>query len=1152
MKKWLLIGLMIFSFSLQAQESQFSIDKLLPAPVAGSFRMEGYWIWGASVVEADGMFHMYATRVPMSYKFHPGWMIAAEIVHAVSDKPEGPYRFSDIALERRGTQYWDGCSTYNPQIVRHHNKYYLYYGGTRHPYETPTDEQLTLSSKWCISSRFNKRIGVAIADSPFGPWKRSDKPVLDVEPNTFYSYLTSNPAPVVLPGGQVYMLFKGRSHTANGEYSRMQLGVAYADSPGSSFKVLNEKQPVFKLEGQGEAEDPFLWYEGDRFYTVIKDQVGDYTGERGAGVMAYSEDCLTWHLCQPPKAYSKKILWSDSTYTLQGNLERPFIFFKDNKPACIFFATMDGSGFNGKEARNIVIPISGKQTSSVVQPATKKEALHHIRLFYAERRNKETRILEDSVKKYTALLNDKGEFTDLIPKEKTIIQNHYATKEDKQPFISSLTQQALSRIRTIAESYGNKEMSASDTQLKTLFKAIRHYGRLETDRLNVASRWHTSCFAIPTISYQTYYSLFNLMTRIENGQVRDSLFIEGNKILGQLSLQSWTVPARMDETDKDVIDVERFRRHVWWVGGNATDYRPLLETAAQLSSPEMADVVGEIAVRSLSSVSQATIHDDFWQEGITADGAGWGHGRQCLVWGYPIDGTRGSLRILKIMKECRYPLPLEVKQEQIDVLKDYLRGSSYYFYKGYVPPVVDRGNMNRLIHPSTARKNGRPADYRRLIPSARIIEMLLKQYPDLLTPEVKEEFTLFLDNARRFRIDMPGKWNKYYSGSRYFFNNDDIIKKTDQYYVLINMASNRVSGLESANSMAAAFNIFTCDGTTLFSRNGYEHRKVMGAFNLRAWAGTTSRLSPIPLVPIENWKGYNSKHPFAAGATNGGSSFAGGFIFEKRDVGWPHDSISPYRDPNPSAFGIKAYKSYFMFDDLFLAIGCGIENKMPEQEGDIVTTIDQTELASDFEKGRAVRNNGFYYKVLKEYTQGEVILKHESKQTHWQSMSVANKLPETEEDIFHIYINHGRNPKDASYAYTVACNEASVGQTPRVLSNTRQVQAAESYNANKIGAVFYKEGTKVESSRGYFKVSSPCALLVEFMDNNKVSVSVTDGLMDTGLQEILIETSVPLQGEYVTKLSEGSYLIRMKVKTGHYTGSPVYSEFHLMSGFKNR
>lgn len=81
------------------------------------------------------------------------------------------------------------------------------------------------------------------------------------------------------------------------------------------------------------------------------------------------------------------------------------------------------------------------------------------------------------------------------------------------------------------------------------------------------------------------------------------------------------------------------------------------------------------------------------------------------------------------------------------------------------------------------------------------------------------------------------------------------------------MASNRVSGLESARTMAAAFNIFTCDGTTLFFRKGDEHQRVLGAFNLPAWPGISSRLSPLPLKPIENWNGYNSRHAFVAGAT---------------------------------------------------------------------------------------------------------------------------------------------------------------------------------------------------------------------------------------------------------------------------------------------
>lgn len=345
---------------VHAQNSAFSIEKVLPAPIEGSFQMEGYWVWGASVVEDGGMYHMYVTRVPEKYKFHPGWMVAGEIVHAVSENPAGPYRFQDVALPPRGTQYWDGCSTYNPQITKYNGRFYLFYGGTRHPYVQPTDAELTLQCKWCISSRFNKRIGIAVADSPYGPWKRSDKPALDVEPNTFYSYLTSNPAPTILPDGQVYMIFKGRSHTGEGKFSQMQLGVAYASSPEQPFKVLNNKQPVFKLDGQGEAEDPFLWKEGDCFYAVFKDHRGEYTGERGGGVLARSKDCINWKICQPAKAYSKTVKWANGTQTTFGNLERPFILFIKGTPAYMFFATMDGThtGFNGQKARNVVIPLA--------------------------------------------------------------------------------------------------------------------------------------------------------------------------------------------------------------------------------------------------------------------------------------------------------------------------------------------------------------------------------------------------------------------------------------------------------------------------------------------------------------------------------------------------------------------------------------------------------------------------------------------------------------------------------------------------------------------------------------------------------------------------------------------------------------------------
>ena len=175
--KALLVGLAIFiAIGGQAQKidnlvelKQKSSNELFhclgKAPRTPAFDSEGYWVWGSSVVKGeDGKYHIYVSRFPKSLPFHPGWMVASEIVHAVSDTPQGPYRFSDIALPPRGAQYWDGRSTHNPRILKHGSRYYLIYMGSTHPFADPTHDELTLDSPWCIVARANKRIGLAVAD----------------------------------------------------------------------------------------------------------------------------------------------------------------------------------------------------------------------------------------------------------------------------------------------------------------------------------------------------------------------------------------------------------------------------------------------------------------------------------------------------------------------------------------------------------------------------------------------------------------------------------------------------------------------------------------------------------------------------------------------------------------------------------------------------------------------------------------------------------------------------------------------------------------------------------------------------------------------------------------------------------------------------
>ena len=85
----------IENLPVMKQQSQNELfHRLDKAPRTPAFECEGYWSWGSSVVKGeDGKYHMFVSRFPKSLPFHPGWMIASEVVHAVSDIPEGPYQF---------------------------------------------------------------------------------------------------------------------------------------------------------------------------------------------------------------------------------------------------------------------------------------------------------------------------------------------------------------------------------------------------------------------------------------------------------------------------------------------------------------------------------------------------------------------------------------------------------------------------------------------------------------------------------------------------------------------------------------------------------------------------------------------------------------------------------------------------------------------------------------------------------------------------------------------------------------------------------------------------------------------------------------------------------------------------------------------------
>ena len=339
--------------------------KMLPAPIGGGFRMEGYWVWCGSVIRAeDGRYHMFASRWPKCYPMHPGWLIASEIVRAVSDTPEGPYRFAEVVLPARGAEYWDGRATHNPHIFRWNGRYYLYYVGTTHPFrELREGEQLTLEDCRTVVARSNKRIGVAAADQITGPWKRMDEPVLKTRPRFFDSFLVSNPAPCINRDRGVTLVYKARVYCKPPYpeflHGKMEFGVASAPCPEGPYRYESDV-PLFR-DPAVQFEDPFIWRDGDGYNMIAKDMNGNVCGEKYGGLFASSPDGIHWEFQKDFLMYSRRVLWDDGAVREMGNLERPFLLFEDGKPAYAFFATSDGKdgqGFaNCTETWNMVIPL---------------------------------------------------------------------------------------------------------------------------------------------------------------------------------------------------------------------------------------------------------------------------------------------------------------------------------------------------------------------------------------------------------------------------------------------------------------------------------------------------------------------------------------------------------------------------------------------------------------------------------------------------------------------------------------------------------------------------------------------------------------------------------------------------------------------------
>lgn len=350
--------------SLRASAPDLDLGaRVQPLPAANRFSLPGYHVWcGAPVAGPDGRYHLFYSRWPVSKSFAPGWAIHSEIAYAVADRPEGPYTHVNVALPARGInpatgeKYWDGDVTHNSNAFYHAGRYYLYYMGN---YGDGT--------YW--NHRNHQRVGLAVAGNPAGPWKRLDKPIVDItdDQKSFDSLCVTNPAACLRPDGGVLLIYKAVEYVDGViKGGRVRYGAALAESPEGPYrKVPGNIFNSAKSDGREWmlAEDPFIWFSakyGRRYYAVARDVVGHFAGAKGAISLFQSEDGLDWRPAEHAKVLGNRFRLANDKLS-PSNLERPALLIQDEEPLLLFGATDGYNVVPGRPSSNVQIPLARQQ-----------------------------------------------------------------------------------------------------------------------------------------------------------------------------------------------------------------------------------------------------------------------------------------------------------------------------------------------------------------------------------------------------------------------------------------------------------------------------------------------------------------------------------------------------------------------------------------------------------------------------------------------------------------------------------------------------------------------------------------------------------------------------------------------------------------------
>lgn len=298
------IFLFLLTFMAEGQDLIFKYKK---TPLESGFKMDGYWVWGGSVIKVGSTYHLFASRWKKSGPFPEGYRQDSEIVRAISDSPMGPFNFKEIIIGERDSSYWDSNMSHNPTIHKIGNEFVLFYIGSDF---TTLQENGTLL----------RRIGYASSRSIEGPWKRSEQPLIDKESN--------NPA-LLVEKNRVLLLYRD---------SDLKVYLAEAENYKGPYKIINDN-----VYPESRLEDFYLFRSGKGYHFICEDNMGLVSGHIRWGVHLYSKNGTGfWGKYDPLVVYDHDIIFENDSVLHCVRRERPQLLIDRKKITHLYNGVYDG------------------------------------------------------------------------------------------------------------------------------------------------------------------------------------------------------------------------------------------------------------------------------------------------------------------------------------------------------------------------------------------------------------------------------------------------------------------------------------------------------------------------------------------------------------------------------------------------------------------------------------------------------------------------------------------------------------------------------------------------------------------------------------------------------------------------------------------